>query len=406
MNNEALTRFPDFQIPRNAPSSAQWTLRLLTKLQTGTLKVTTPEGVTLVFGDHSHPKANIQLKNWNVCSAALKSGDIGFAETYIAGDWKTDNLAALLGVFLKNRHAVEKVIYGSFIGGLAYKLKHWLNRNTKTQAKKNIHAHYDIGNSFYQLWLDPSMTYSSGLFKCQETQSLEEAQKEKYAAMLEFLQPSATCHLLEIGCGWGGFAEMACRRGANVTGLTLSSEQLAFAQNRLNEQGYGSKSSFKLQDYRDCQGLFDGIVSIEMFEAVGEAYWPAYFETLHARLKAKGRAAIQSIVISDELFNRYRKGTDFIQQYIFPGGMLPSRAIFEEYAEKFGLKVVSTLAFGKDYAETLRHWRKSFMTQLPQVKENGFDDTFIRTWEFYLAYCEAGFEDESTDVYQFYLEKK
>ncbi len=199
---------------------------------------------------------------------------------------------------------------------------------------------------------------------------------------------------------------MACRKGASITGLTLSSEQLAFTQNRLNQLGFAAQSNIRLQDYRDCQGQFDGVASIEMFEAVGEAYWPTYFEALHARLKPKGRAAIQSIVIADELFEKYRKGTDFIQQYIFPGGMLPSKTIFAEHAERFGLKVVDSLAFGLDYAETLRRWRKSFMNQLSRIKDNGFDDTFIRTWEFYLAYCEAGFEDKSTDVYQFYLEKQ
>lgn len=404
--NQAAIRFPQFEIPSHAPSSAQWTLKLLTKLQTGSLEVITPEGVHLLFGDDSAPHATIRLHNWAVCSAALKSGDIGFAESYIAGDWETDDLASLLGVFLENRNAVEKVIYGSFLGSIAYKVKHWFNRNTKAQAKKNIHAHYDLGNAFYQLWLDPSMTYSSALFTPETSGCLEKAQKAKYQAMIDFLRPAKNERILEIGCGWGGFAEIACQNQAHVTGLTLSTEQLAFAKERLAKQGFQDQADFRLQDYRDCQGQFDHIASIEMFEAVGEEYWPAYFESVNKLLKPGGKAAIQSIVIDDELFERYRKGTDFIQQYIFPGGMLPSRAIFEKMAEKHGLKVVKTLAFGKDYAETLRRWRQVFMAQIEEVKAQGFDEPFIRTWEFYLAYCEAGFQYDSTDVYQFYLEKK
>lgn len=404
MNQAAIT-YSQFVLPSSAPSSAKWTMKLLTKLQTGTLVLVTPEGSELIFGDNSEPRAVIRLHNWSVCSKALKSGDIGFAESYIAGDWETDDLASLLGVFLENRNAVEKVIYGSFIGGLAYKVKHWFNRNTKTQARKNIHAHYDLGNPFYRLWLDPSMTYSSALFNGDLTLGLKEAQEAKYNAMLDYLKPEANDQILEIGCGWGGFAELACKRGARLTGLTLSTEQLAYAEERLNNAGYGRQVDFRLQDYRDCKGQFDHIASIEMFEAVGEEYWPAYFKALSELLKPGGRAAVQSIVIEHELFDRYRKGTDFIQQYIFPGGMLPSQQIFEEMAARHGLEVEETLAFGQDYAETLRRWRKEFMNRLEEVKAQGFDEPFIRTWEFYLAYCEAGFQYESTDVVQFYLRK-
>ncbi len=402
---QAIT-FSQFQLPSYAPSSAQWTLKLLTKLKKGRLEVVTPEGVHLLFGgDEDQPSAKIKLHNWSVCQRALKAGDIGFAEGYIAGEWETDDLASLLGVFLENRKAVEKVIYGSFLGSVAYKIKHFLNRNTKAQARKNIHAHYDLGNPFYQLWLDPSMTYSSALFDGNTSLSLEEAQKAKYQAMLNFLKPSAGEQILEIGCGWGGFAEMACQAGTNLVGLTLSTEQLAYAKTRLGSQGFANNAEFRLQDYRDCQGQFDHIASIEMFEAVGEEYWPVYFQSVNRLLKTGGKAAIQTIVIDESLFERYRKSTDFIQQYIFPGGMLPSPARFRALAEKNGLRVVSEKAFGKDYAETLRRWRMDFMNVLTEVKQQGFDDPFIRTWEFYLAYCEAGFQYESTDVIQFYLEK-
>jgi cyclopropane-fatty-acyl-phospholipid synthase len=404
--NQAIISFPQFQLPSHAPSSAQWTLKLLTKLQRGRLDLITPEGSHILFGeDTDKPSAQIRLHNWNVCTKALKSGDIGFAESYIAGDWETNDLAALLGVFLENRNAVEKVIYGSFLGGLAYKVKHWFNRNTKAQAKKNIHAHYDLGNPFYQLWLDPSMTYSSALFDGNTSLSLEEAQHAKYQAMLDYLKPKAGESVLEIGCGWGGFAEKACSADANLVGLTLSTEQLAYAKKRLELKGLGGKADFRLQDYRDCEGQFDHIASIEMFEAVGEEYWPAYFQAVSRLLKQGGKAAIQTITIDEELFDRYRKSTDFIQQYIFPGGMLPSPTVFEKLAEKHGLRVVSKKAFGKDYAETLRRWRMSFMGQLDNVMAQNFDEPFVRTWEFYLAYCEAGFDYQSTDVYQFYLEK-
>lgn len=403
--SQAVIRFPQFQIPSHAPSSVRWTFKLLSKLKKGRLELITPDGVHLLFGEDSEPSAQIRLKNWNVCTKALKSGDIGFAESYIAGDWETDNLAALLGVFLENRDAVEKVIYGSFLGSVAYKIKHWLNRNTKTQARKNIHAHYDLGNPFYQLWLDPSMTYSSALFDGNTSQTLEQAQHAKYQAMIDFLKPQANHEVLEIGCGWGGFAEKVCNAGAKLVGLTLSTEQLAYAKQRLDNAGLGAQADFRLQDYRDCAGQFDRIGSIEMFEAVGEEYWPVYFESVSRLLKTGGRAAIQSITIADDLFERYRKGTDFIQQYIFPGGMLPSRKVFVEMAEKHGLRLVGEKAFGRDYAETLRRWRATFMDQLDTVRAQGFDEPFIRTWEFYLAYCEAGFDYQSTDVYQFYLEK-
>jgi cyclopropane-fatty-acyl-phospholipid synthase len=402
---QAIT-FSQFQLPSHAPSSAQWTLKLLTKLKKGRLEVITPEGVHLLFGGEAdQPSAKIKLNSWSVCQQALRAGDIGFAEAYISGEWETHDIASVLGVFLENRKAVEQVIYGSFLGGIAYKIKHFLNRNTKSQARKNIHTHYDLGNPFYQLWLDSSMTYSSALFEGDTSQSLEKAQCAKYMAMLNYLNPKAGDTVLEIGSGWGGFAEKACQAGAHLLGLTLSTEQLTFAQNRMKQQGFGKQAEFLLQDYRDCQGQFDHIASIEMFEAVGEEYWPTYFEAINRLLKTGGKAAIQTIVIQDELFERYRKSTDFIQQYIFPGGMLPSPSKFRSMAEKNGFRVVAEKAFGKDYAETLRRWRIQFMGKIDQVKNQGFDDSFNRTWEFYLAYCEAGFQYESTDVIQFYLEK-
>jgi cyclopropane-fatty-acyl-phospholipid synthase len=306
---------------------------------------------------------------------------------------------------LLNRNEVEAVIYGSFWGSLAYRIKHWFNKNTKAQAKKNIHAHYDLGNAFYSLWLDPTMTYSSAMFADAADKDMIAAQHRKYQAMIDWIHVEKGASILEIGCGWGGFAEKAAQAGAKVTALTLSTEQLAFAKQRLAQQGLAKNTDFRLQDYRDCKGQFDGIASIEMFEAVGEQYWPSYFESLANNLRKGGRAAIQTIVIAEELFDRYRKSTDFIQQYIFPGGMLPSVSEFTKQAERVGLKVVSSTAFGKDYAKTLKLWRESFKSKIDEVMQQGFDEPFVKTWDFYLAYCEAGFAHSNTDVVQFYLEK-
>jgi cyclopropane-fatty-acyl-phospholipid synthase len=387
------------------PTQVKLILQMLRKLEHGALRLELPEGNTAHFGDNSHP-VTLTLKNWEIFSASLKSGDIGFAETFIDGHWHTDNLPGLIEILVRNRHAVESVIYGTWWGSLLYRLKHLFNRNSRTGSRKNIHAHYDIGNDFYQLWLDPSMTYSSAVFSSGHADSLQEGQSAKYRRILNELQLQPGARVLEIGCGWGGFAELATRSaGAHVTGLTLSTEQLDYAHQRLAKAGVRDQVELLLQDYRDTDGQFDAIASIEMFEAVGEAYWPSYFECLARNLKPQGRACIQTIVIADELFGRYRKGTDFIQQYIFPGGMLPSPSVFRQHAEKHGLRVVNEFKFGLDYARTLHEWRLAFNEQMPRVREQGFDDRFLRTWEFYLAYCEAGFRAKSIDVAQFTLEK-
>ncbi|MBU6436526.1 MAG: cyclopropane-fatty-acyl-phospholipid synthase family protein, partial [Betaproteobacteria bacterium] len=285
-----------------------------------------------------------------------------------------------------------------------------VRRNSKTQARKNIHAHYDLGNSFYRLWLDDSMTYSSALFSGAAAGAvkgdLTAAQHAKYRRVIDELHLPAASRVLEIGCGWGGFAEIAAHvQGAHVTGLTLSTEQLAFARERLRAAGLAAQAEFRLQDYREEAGQYDGIASIEMFEAVGEQYWPAYFDCVHRNLKPGARACIQTITIRDDLFERYRKSTDFIQQYIFPGGMLPSPGAFRAQARRAGLRVVDELAFGQDYAETLRRWRAAFMARLAEVRELGYDEGFVRTWEFYLAYCEAAFARGNTDVMQFTLQR-
>jgi cyclopropane-fatty-acyl-phospholipid synthase len=390
--------------PISMPPQARIVLQMLRRLEHGALQLICPDGSQLQFGDGSEP-VSLKLNNWAACSAALKSGDIGFAESYIAGDWQTDNLAALLQLLVRNRTALEDAIYGSWWGGLLYRIRHLFNRNSKSGSRRNIHAHYDIGNTFYRLWLDPSMTYSSALF-AEPTMTLQQAQHAKYARILEQLPLNAGERILEIGCGWGGFAELATNNGMQLTGLTLSTEQLEFAQQRLQQAGLAERAELKLQDYRDAEGEFDGIASIEMFEAVGEQYWDSYFDCIARRLKSGARACIQTITIADALFERYRKGSDFIQQYIFPGGMLPSPEVFRAYAQRHGLEVTDEFAFGLDYARTLADWHRAFNAVLPAVREQGFDERFIRTWQFYLAYCEAGFREHNIDLYQFTLVKR
>jgi cyclopropane-fatty-acyl-phospholipid synthase len=348
------------------------------------------------------------LHNWRPCSAALRSGDIGFAESFIAGDWSTPNLVELLRVLVKNRAEVEDVIYGTWAGSLLYRIKHLLHRNTRTNSQKNIHAHYDLGNAFYQLWLDDSMNYSAAIFNGDLAQPMAQAQATKVRRALAEAGVKAGDRVLEIGCGWGALAEMACTEfDASVTGVTLSTEQLAFAQNRMQRLGLTARADLRLQDYRDIDDApFDAICSIEMVEAVGREYWPTYFATVAKLLKPGGKASVQSIVIDDALFERYVGSTDFIQQYIFPGGCLPCPREFRAQAKAAGLEVVNEFAFGHDYAETLKRWRDSFLAQRATVLQGGFDERFMHIWEFYLAYCEAAFMENNIDVVQYTLQKR
>ena len=390
-----------------APAAARTVLRLLQQLRHGTLTIQLPDGREMRVGDDQGPQVNITLHNWNPLSAALKSGDIGFAESYIAGDWTTPQLAELLGLMLANRKTLDEVIHGTWAGRLIYRVRHLLKRNTKANSRKNIHAHYDLGNAFYSLWLDETMNYSSAWFEGQQAKDLREAQHAKVRRALKMCGVQPGDRVLEIGCGWGALAEKATTEfGAQVTGVTLSTEQLAWAQQRLAALGQDQNAAFRLQDYRDiADGPFDAICSIEMLEAVGQAYWPTYFDSVARLLKPGGRACIQTIVIQDALFDRYVRSTDFIQQYIFPGGCLPSPGEVRRHAKAAGLTVVDELAFGRDYAETCRRWRHDFMAQREQVLALGFDERFIRIWEFYLAYCEAGFDAGDIDVVQYTLSR-
>jgi len=386
----------------SAPASAKRVLQLLSRLQSGYLKLQLPDGTWREFGaPASELQVRVNLSDWGVFAAVLKSGDIGFAETYRDGGWTTDDLAGLLRLFLLNRQALDEVIYGNWLGRLVYRIKHLLKRNTRENSRKNIHAHYDLGNAFYRLWLDDSMVYSSAWFEGQLQGDLKQAQLAKVRRSLRMAGVEPGHRVLEIGCGWGALAQMAVNEfQARLVGLTLSTEQLQWAQDA------NPKAEIRMQDYRDVNdGPFDAVLSIEMLEAVGQEYWATYFETVSRLLKPGGRACIQTIVIADQLFERYISSTDFIQQYIFPGGCLPCPRALRQHASQAGLKVVDEFAFGPDYAETLRRWRQQFLASREQVLQLGFDEPFIRLWEFYLAYCEAAFDEGSTNVMQFTLQK-
>ena len=394
-------------LPLKSDYSTKTILSLLSQLKNGYLKMTLPNGQVREFGDKaSSLQANIQIFDWNVFKSLMSHGDIGFAESYIRGDWDSSNLKTILELAIRNRTILDKAIYGTWLGSIFYRVKHWLRDNSKSGSRKNIHAHYDLGNAFYGLWLDPSMSYSSAWFSEGTKQALGDAQKAKIQRILSCLETNPDDHILEIGCGWGGVMEEALLSGRSITGLTLSTEQKVFAENRLQSiESATSKPHFevRLQDYRDCQEQFDGIASVEMFEAVGEKHWPQYFETIAKCLKFGRKACIQTIVIADDLFERYRHSTDFIQQYVFPGGMLPSRDSFKAAAAKAGLQIENEFVFGADYAKTLCIWRDNFNQKLQEIRELGFDETFIRLWNFYLMYCAAGFSERNIDVVQFTL---
>ena len=397
-------------LPSGLPAAARTVLGLLQRLRHGSLTLQWPDGRVQHYGQPpaaSGPTAVMHLHNWNVCAAAMKSGDIGFAESYIAGDWSTPHLPDLLELFIANRQTLENVIYGHWAGRAWYRLRHLLHRNTRRNSRQNIHAHYDLGNRFYRLWLDETMNYSSAWFEGQTDTPLPQAQSAKVRRALRMAGVQPGHRVLEIGCGWGALAEMASVEfEASLVGVTLSTEQLDFARQRMQRLGVAERVDLRLQDYRDiADGPYDAICSIEMVEAVGREYWPQYFGRVARLLKPGGRACVQSIVIQDALFERYLRSTDFIQQYIFPGGCLPSPQAFQAEAEAAGLEVVDRFAFGADYAETCRRWRLAFMARQAEVLALGFDERFLRIWEFYLAYCEAGFARGDIDVMQFTLRK-
>lgn len=360
-----------------------------------------PDGSVRLFGDsQADPPAKIEVRDWRFFRRVLMNGDIGFAEAYMQGLCESADLPGLIALLADNEKALGAAARSSMLRDLLLRLMHRRRDNSRSGSRKNIHAHYDLGNEFYDLWLDRSMTYSSGLYEGDQDRPLEAAQAAKYERILDRIGARQGDSILEIGCGWGGFAELAARRGLRVTAVTLSNRQIEFARQRLQRAGLADRVDLQLRDYRDIEGRYDHIVSIEMVEAVGERYWPDYFAVLRRHVSPGGSVLVQAIVIADELFEAYRHRPDFIQAYVFPGGMLLSPARLREQCLLAGLRVAELYSFGQDYARTLEAWLGRFDRVADQVAKLGFDDRFRRMWRYYLAYCIAGFSTQRTDVLQ------
>lgn len=371
------------------------------KINNGRIDFVMPDGRRFrAEGPNPGPVGELHVHNPDSFARLIREGDLGFSDAYLEGWWSTPDLQALMDFVHEDNEEIYDGFPGMGLVRLYERMRHRLRRNSKTQARKNISYHYDLGNDFYKLWLDDTMTYSSALFRTGQ-ESLETAQTRKYANLIDQMGAQAGDHVLEIGCGWGGFAEYAAReRGLKVTGLTISREQFAYARERIARAGLSDRVTFKLQDYRDERGSYDGIASIEMFEAVGEEYWPVYFDTVRDRLRPGGRATLQVITVEDRRFEAYRKGVDFIQKYIFPGGMLPSPSALRAEVERAGLQVLRSIEFGDSYSQTLRRWHDNFNAKWDEVARLGFDERFRRMWNFYLTSCAGAFRGGNCDVTQ------
>ena len=384
-------------LPRYFPAA----LEVAKRLERGRLDFVLPDGRRFrVEGREPGPVAEIDIHNPDCFARLIREGDLGFCDAYLEGWWSTPDLQAFMDLVQGGNEGVYDGYPGMGLVRAYEKLRFWLQSNSKRQARKNIAYHYDLGNDFYRLWLDDTMTYSSALFQTGQ-ESLERAQMQKYASMVDRMGAQPGDHVLEIGCGWGGFAEYAAgQRGLRVTGLTISQAQYDFAVERIAKAGLSDRVTFKLQDYRDERGQYDGIASIEMFEAVGEKYWPVYFDTLRERLKPGRHATLQIITVPDRRFETYRKSVDFIQKYIFPGGMLPSPAALKREIDRAGLRLRDSFEFGQSYSDTLRRWHEVFNARWDDVAKMGFDDRFRRMWNFYLTSCAGAFRGEICDVTQ------
>jgi len=392
---------------RRAPAAFRTFVRLAARnWAAGVLEIVTPEGLSIpIRGPDGGPEGRLVVRDYRFVGRVLSGGAIGFAEGYIAGEWDTPDLSRLLETLSLNLSRLRGLIEGNPLVRMANRVGHLLRRNSREGSKKNIHAHYDLGNSFYEQWLDPSMTYSSALY-AKPGQALSAAQHNKYAALAKSMGLQRGQTVLEIGCGWGGFAEFAAKEvGARLTGITISQAQYEYARKRLFDKGLAEKADIRLIDYRDVDGQFDRVASIEMFEAVGEEYWPTYFGKVRDVLKPGGRAGLQIITIRDELFDHYRASTDFIQKYVFPGGVLPSEARLKQETDAAGLNWGRINRFGVDYADTLAEWGERFQKAWDEIAPLGFDERFRRLWAFYLSYCEAGFRTGRTNVIQLELAK-
>jgi len=390
----------------HVPPLAKAVLRIALKIYWGDLTVVLPDGQSIHYAGVEPGKSGILVvKDYKFARMLLTSGGAGMGEAYMDGLWDSPDLASMLEVVATNAEHIREYFMGRGWGRFVGRLAHLLNRNSKSGSKRNIEAHYDLGNAFYKQWLDPTMTYSSAKF-ADDDQNLSDAQWNKYRSLAEQIDLRPEHHVLEIGCGWGGFAEFAASEiGCRVTGVTISKEQLEFAQKRMADKGLSDKVDILYKDYRDIEGQFDRVVSIEMFEAVGEEYWPSFFAKVHDVLKSGGQAGLQIITIADDLFEDYRKSADFIQRYIFPGGMLPSPSALASQVKNVGLEWKDNINFGKDYAHTLHIWRDRFQEAWPTIQPLGFDERFRRMWHMYLGYCEAGFSAGTVDVTQLTLRR-
>ncbi len=384
-----------------APRRLQSFLTTLHRVERGTIEVELSDGRTFrAVGDEPGPEGRIVICNGKFFGRLMGEGQLGFAEMFMDGWWTSPDLQQLLDAIALNNDNIAKRFRGATLFRACERLRYWRNANTRKGSRRNVAHHYDLGNAFYRLWLDETMTYSSALFRS-GTESLGEAQRKKYASICDRIAPAPGDRILEIGCGWGGFAEYAAReRGVRVTGLTISRQQCDYARRRLYEAGLAERAEIVLRDYRDERGTYDGIASIEMIEAVGEKYWSAYFSAVYDRLRPGGVAALQAITISDRLFPKYRTQVDFFQKYIFPGGMLPSPTALREHAEAAGLQSTGSVAFAESYSRTLRAWRRRFNARWERVAALGFDERFHRMWNYYLAASAAGFAARTTDVVQ------
>lgn len=382
-------------------------LTLIAHISVGALNIGLPDGRKIRFeGAVPGDTGTIMVHDAGFAKKILLTGGVGFAEAYLDGLWDTPDLQTLLGVFAANNTSIGARARGNRLASVLERFRNRLvQRNSRSGARRNIEYHYDLGNDFYALWLDAGMTYSSALFE-NATDGLERAQYNKFRALAERIGLASGHHLLEIGCGWGGFSEFAAKQtGCHVTGITISQEQYNFARKRIFDCGLAEKVSIVMQDYRDIGMQYDRIASIEMFEAVGEAYWPVFFNKLYGCLKPDGVAGLQLITIADQHFDSYRRGGDFIQRYIFPGGMLISPSVLRRQVADAKLRIQEHAAFGRDYAKTLRHWHENFQRQWPEIEKLGFDNRFRRMWSYYLAYCQAGFMSQNTDVIQMTLSR-
>jgi len=383
----------------------QRAINVVGRLTTGDFTVILPDGATYKLSSNTGrgPNAIVRIIRWRCVRKFLTQGDYGFVESYLDGDWESPEISNIIELAVLNSNSWDSNKLQTVFHKVWQRLAHFLRDNTKRGSRRNIAAHYDLGNAFYEQWLDPTMTYSSAYF-AQAGQSLSEAQTEKYRRIAQMLDLKPEHNVLEVGFGWGGFAEFAIKEyGCHITGITLSKEQLKFASARLQKQGLADKVDFRLQDYRDVGGTFDRIASIEMFEAVGEAHWPHYFNMLHDRLTPGGAAALQIITIAEERFEEYSRNPDFIQRHIFPGGMLPSIERLQQQTARANLVFAESTMFGDSYARTVREWRDRFLSVWSTIAPLGFDNRFRRMWEMYLAYCEGGFRAKAIDVGQFKL---